>query len=1081
MKQGLYLWICTLTTVSFIVLSLNVGSTFSRETSQLYSTFPPHLENLEQFEFKIVKNLTQALLGSRLLPIRSTIRKLVHTYLIDFYQSTGYSQIKDVIGKEQTGASLSPICAHRLIRRSWLLLKNLITQKDFILKFGSLRSEIVYFFWRNGWPLFRDHKNSVVKILTLQDVYNLEAEKLVHGKLLGIQTNCTLSSTPSYEIATIALRAEKFTLALEWLELAKERAWVDKRTSVAFIEFSIWTATDEHNLAFGYKKGLRPTFYNRRVRYIPGDSKRAQKDRNIQYNKFKGNRENSHDNINYWGLCSGENYQTEEEKSFLFCWLEFKLHPGLTIGPLKMEFLARNPDVVQVYDILEDKHMDTIISEAKKIEAGSGSLKESFGEASPHPGCLVQAEFVVGSDDAYGNVLSKKIRQFSGLSNISPEFQVESFSFRGHHQPRNDQILSKFNASAGPIAHFVFHFNSVDSGGYIAFPSLGVAAKPDKGSVVFWYSQYVDGRTDSSTNYGSCPVLVGQKWVVNKWIRSNHQLLEQKCGLNSNERLRFPVNNKYLPIPKIVIDLAEVDPSPRYPNGDPERLAKYSYMSPRALRSLVQLEWNIYPIIKHLYIKYRNQTKGTFREEFDNQNKDIKMYLENFEKCTTNVLGSMDYISSIDSKIVEKVALNLLASYKLVTRFMDYIQTWVQKKSWRGNILKTKISSYLATVYNISDGPTESDFESAMFAVLHIHYVHNLNAKDIANGVVAGVNTGVTLNARDCWNIGKHTVSFSFIVSALNWLEHAEYLVKNGSDDSVKYEDVYDDLATVQLQYDCTFHPHKPICHGTRGRSHDNMGKTDHLEVKFWSMCKGKTFQTEEEKSKLFCWYEREVHPSYKISPVKAEWLSLRPKADVVYFHDIISDRLMNSLINFTYENGAREALMNPYGELYIDPLHRHVLYAWADPHENKAAMYTSELAERITGLKIVNKTEGPHLRISGYAPGGHRSYHHDTMQNLHVATFMFYFSEVDKGGETPFTNSGVNVIPRKGSALFWYNLFTDGITDQSTIHGGCPVIMGEKWASIRWILYKWQDQLKCDLKPETRFEILVNGKSKYK
>ncbi|CAG7730928.1 unnamed protein product [Allacma fusca] len=251
----------------------------------------------------------------------------------------------------------------------------------------------------------------------------------------------------------------------------------------------------------------------------------------------------------------------------------------------------------------------------------------------------------------------------------------------------------------------------------------------------------------------------------------------------------------------------------------------------------------------------------------------------------------------------------------------------------------------------------------------------------------------------------------------------------------------------ISAKYDCTVYPHNPICHGyTDAKFFGQTGTTDYLQVKFWSMCKGKTFQTEQEKSKLFC-----------------------------------CDRLMNSLINFTYETGRREVFMKHDGELYADPLQRQVLYTWADPHENKAAMYTSELAERITGLKIVNKTMGPLLRISGYAPGGYRAHHHDTMHNLHVATFMFYFSEVDKGGETPFINSGVNVVPRKGSAVFWYNLFTDGITDQSTFHGGCPVIMGEKWASIRWIMYDWQDQLQCDLKPETRFEILVNGKSKYK
>ncbi|CAG7728741.1 unnamed protein product [Allacma fusca] len=883
MKQGLYLWICTLTTVCSIVFSLNVGSTISGETRHLYATFPPHLEDLGKFELKIAKNLTQSLLGSKLLPIRSTIRKFVHRYLVDFYQSTGYLQIKDVIGEEQTGASNYPICAYRLIRRSWLLLKNLIAHRDFQLTFGSLRREIVYFFWRHGWPLYRDYKISAEKVLTIQHVYNFESGKLAQGLLLDIQTNCTLSSTHCYEMGNSALKTDQFTLALEWLELAKEKSLADKKTSVAFTEFLILTATDEHNFEFDdKKKDLRPTFYNRKIRYIPGDSKMAQKVRNMQYNKFKGKRGKSNENFNYWGLCSGNNFQTDEEKSFLFCWLEFKLHPGLTIGPLKLEFLARNPDVLQVYDILEDKQLEALISDAKKIKAGSNSVKTMRGQTNPRSKHLSNAEVISWPDGSHENVFSEKIAQLSGLKDISSEIQIESYSFGGHYMPRKDQLSRNLiNAGDDGIAYFIFNLNNVDNGGYTAFPSLGMATKPVKGSVVFWYSQYSGGKTNLSTNHGSCPVLCGQKWVAIKRLRLSNQLMEQKYG------------------------------------------------------------------------------------------------------------------------------------------------------------------------------PTQSDLEAAMFGVLNIQNTHNLDIKNIVKGIVAGVNTGVTLNARDCWNIGKHCASVSYVLPGLKWLEHALYLVKNGSDVSVKYAEVYDDWVSLQVDYECATQPEKPICHGdTSSKFFDKIAKVDNFAEKLWSMCQGKTSQAEREKSELFCWYEREIHPSYKIAPIKAEWLSLRPKADVVYFHDIISDRLMNFLMNFTYENATGITYTNELtGELFVDPLPRQVVFAWAYPDDNEVTLYASKLAERITGLKI-KRINGPGQRMTLYAPGGHRAYHHDSLPGMQVATFMFYFSDVAKGGETPFISSGFNVVPRKGSAVFWYNLFTDGLHDDSTDHGGCPVIIGEKWASIRWTIF---------------------------
>ncbi|TRY69748.1 hypothetical protein DNTS_035423, partial [Danionella cerebrum] len=48
--------------------------------------------------------------------------------------------------------------------------------------------------------------------------------------------------------------------------------------------------------------------------------------------------------------------------------------------------------------------------------------------------------------------------------------------------------------------------------------------------------------------------------------------------------------------------------------------------------------------------------------------------------------------------------------------------------------------------------------------------------------------------------------------------------------------------------------------------------------------------------------------------------------------------------------------------------------------------------------------------------------------------------SDVEKGGATAFTTIGVAVKPKKGSAVFWYNLHKNGQVDMKTLHAGCPV-----------------------------------------
>ena len=46
----------------------------------------------------------------------------------------------------------------------------------------------------------------------------------------------------------------------------------------------------------------------------------------------------------------------------MFCWREFKSHPVYSIGPLNIEFLSRNPDIIRVYDFLGDQMLEELKS-----------------------------------------------------------------------------------------------------------------------------------------------------------------------------------------------------------------------------------------------------------------------------------------------------------------------------------------------------------------------------------------------------------------------------------------------------------------------------------------------------------------------------------------------------------------------------------------------------------------------------------------------------------------------------------------------------------------------------------------------
>lgn len=63
------------------------------------------------------------------------------------------------------------------------------------------------------------------------------------------------------------------------------------------------------------------------------------------------------------------------------------------------------------------------------------------------------------------------------------------------------------------------------------FPRIGAGIKPVRGSAAFWYNLHPSGEGDTNTKHAACPVLFGNKWVSNKWIRGEGQEFKRPCNL----------------------------------------------------------------------------------------------------------------------------------------------------------------------------------------------------------------------------------------------------------------------------------------------------------------------------------------------------------------------------------------------------------------------------------------------------------------------------------------------------------------------------------------------------------------------
>ncbi|KAI8045018.1 prolyl 4-hydroxylase subunit alpha-2 [Drosophila gunungcola] len=401
--------------------------------------------------------------------------------------------------------------------------------------------------------------------------------------------------------------------------------------------------------------------------------------------------------------------------------------------------------------------------------------------------------------------------------------------------------------------------------------------------------------------------------------------------------------------------------------------------------------------------------------------------------------------------------------------------------------------------------PNKGELNGAIDGLLRLQYVYRLEAKDIARGILDGVDYGNQLNSELCVDIAKLALRDQHPRLAHSWLIEANDRLAEGEKDKelkpqilallvqAKAElkdfrglnDTYQELIKIQpaseehaknyesflksLGENALLNDSKPILeHAPIPEEGEPVGEFQAFSL----TCSGHWRLTPKEQRHLRCGYVTETHPFLWIAPLKAEELFQDPL--LVLYHDVIYQSEIDVIRELT-KNKLTRATITGINEAVVSNV-RTSQFSFIPATMHKVL---ATIDQRVADMTNMNMKYAEDHQFANYGIGGHYGQHMDWFHQTaidaglvtspemgnRIATVLFYLSDVAQGGGTAFPQLKQLLKPKKYAAAFWHNLHASGVGDVRTQHGACPIIAGSKWVQNRWIRENDQsDRRPCEI-----------------
>ncbi|CAJ0942697.1 unnamed protein product, partial [Mesorhabditis belari] len=463
----------------------------------------------------------------------------------------------------ETGAAdlANPINAFLIIKKKifdWRKIENEMTNngaEEFIQSVADANYGIRY-------PTQEDYTGAAIGLMRLQDTYRLDTRELADGKIQGMKGNHTLSAFDCFEIARAAYNAEDYYHVILWMEEAKRRnelespPTADEGDILEYLSFAMYKQGNlkqalrlvedlfkkqpNHPRAKGNIKWYEDLLAEEGVR-----RSEMRKNLGTPMNRRPSDGMGTTERNTYEALCRNEIPVSPKETVKLYCYYKMD-RPFLRLAPFKVEIIRFNPMAVLFRGVLLDDEITAIKSYAQPKLARATVQNSVTGQLETASYRISKSAWLREEEYPIVERVNKRLELMTNLDmDTAEELQIANYGIGGHYDPHFDHARKEERkafeslGTGNRIATVLFYMSQPSLGGATVFTEVKSTMFPSKNDALFWYNLHRNGEGDDRTRHAACPVLVGIKWVSNKWIHESQQEFRRPCGLRLSDAERY--------------------------------------------------------------------------------------------------------------------------------------------------------------------------------------------------------------------------------------------------------------------------------------------------------------------------------------------------------------------------------------------------------------------------------------------------------------------------------------------------------------------------------------------------------------